>query len=190
MHTSHNTGFVPSLVPRLAFSLCPSSRRHCSNGPSGGLKPARCQLLRRLGRPLTVLVLALCFASAASSADTPPVARVLQEVNHERVELRGGFWGPRLKTHHEVTIGHALNCLEKDGHVTNFDKAAGVFDGPLRGHHAFDSDLHKALEGALYSLQHRDDSQLRKRRGGHPRSHPGRSTGGRLPDLVFYRQWA
>ena len=117
---------------------------------------------RSAGRRLTVLVLALCFASAASSADTPPT-RGLEEVNHERVELRGGFWGLRLKTHHEVTVPHALNCLEKAGHVTNFDKAAGVFDGPLRGHHAFDSDIHKALEGALYCLQHRDDSQLRKR---------------------------
>jgi hypothetical protein len=79
------------------------------------------------------------------------------------VDLRGGFWGPRLKTHQEVTIPHALDCLEKDGHVTNFDKAAGKYDGPLRGHHAFDSDLHKALEGAMYCLQHNDDPRLRQR---------------------------
>jgi DUF1680 family protein len=123
---------------------------------------ARCQWLHGFRRHLMLLVLALCFASAASSADTPPI-RGLQEVSHERVELRGAFWGPRLKTHHEVTIPHALNCLEKDGHVTNFDKAAGVFDGPLRGHHAFDSDIHKALEGALYCLQHREDPRLLKR---------------------------
>src|SRR4030042_4302528 len=89
--------------------------------------------------------------------------RGLYEVSHERLELRGGFWGPRLKIYHEVTIGHALNCLEKAGHVTNFDKAAGVFDGPLRGHHAFDSDLHKAMERAMYCLQHHHDSNLRKR---------------------------
>jgi DUF1680 family protein len=100
--------------------------------------------------------------SITAGSDVLP-NRGLYEVSHERVELHGGFWGPRLKTHHEVTIGHALNCLERAGHVTNFDKAAGVFDGPLRGHHAFDSDLHKAMEGAMYCLQHRDDSQLRKR---------------------------
>jgi hypothetical protein len=104
----------------------------------------------------------LSFAGAPAGADPPPL-HGLDEVNHERVELRGGFWGPRLKTHHEVTVPHALDCLEQDGHVTNFDKAAGVFDGPLQGHHAFDSDLHKALEGAVYSLQHYDDSKLRKR---------------------------
>jgi len=107
-------------------------------------------------------VVALSLMSVAAGADVLP-NRGLYEVSHERVELRGGFWGPRLKTHHETTIGHALDCLERDGHVTNFDKAAGVFDGPLRGHHAFDSDIHKALEGALYSLQHHDDSRLRNR---------------------------
>jgi len=93
----------------------------------------------------------------------PPALHGLENVGHERVELLGGFWGPRLKTHHEVTVPHALNRLEQAGHITNFDKAAGVFDGPLHGHHAFDSDLHKALEGALYSLQHRDDPALQRR---------------------------
>ena len=108
----------------------------------------------------------LCFSLIALLTNAQaevPLVRGLQEVNHAQVELRGGFWGPRLKTHHEVTIPHALDCLEKDGHVTNFDKAAGVFTGPLRGHHAFDSDLHKALEGAMYSLQHNDDAKLRQR---------------------------
>ena len=108
------------------------------------------------------LVMALEFRLHAAPLDLPPV-RGLEEVGHAQVELRGGFWGPRLKTQHEVTIPHALNSLEKDGHVTNFDKAAGKFDGPLQGHHAFDSDLHKALEGAVYSLQHFEDPPLRRR---------------------------
>lgn len=114
---------------------------------------------RRLLRTLAVVV---CFATMVSSADVLPM-RGLREVGQDQVELQGGFWGPRLKTHHEVTVPHALDCLEKDGHVTNFDKAAGTFDGPLRGHHAFDSDLHKALEGAMYTLQHYKDSALRRR---------------------------
>ena len=111
---------------------------------------------------MRVFLFVLGVVSAAAWADLPP-SHGLDEVSHTRVELRGGFWGPRLKTHHEVTVPHALDCLEKAGHVTNFDKAAGVFDGPLQGHHAFDSDLHKALEGALYSLAHRDDPTLRRR---------------------------
>ena len=124
--------------------------------------PAPSRRLRVLGGPLTVFILALGFVSAAAGADPPPL-RGLDEVNHKQVELRGGFWGPRLKTHDEVTVPHALDCLEKDGHVTNFDKAAGLIKGPPSGHAAFDSDLHKALEGAMYSLQHFDDSPLRRR---------------------------
>jgi hypothetical protein len=118
-----------------------------------------------LARPLTAFILALGFLSAATRADLPPT-RGLDEVGHERVELRGGFWGPRLKTQHEATIPHALDCLEKDGHVTNFDKAAGLAKGPPSGHAAFDSDLHKALEGAMYSLQHYSDDVLRRRAEG------------------------
>ena len=146
MRTFHQTGFVPSRVARLAFRLRPLGRRHCFG----------------VGGALTVFLLALGFVSAAAWADLPP-SHGLDEVNHKQVELRGGFWGPRLKTHHEVTIPHALDCLEKDGHVANFDKAAGLIKGAASGHAAFDSDLHKALEGAMYSLQHRDDNPLRQR---------------------------
>ncbi|UCD30462.1 MAG: glycoside hydrolase family 127 protein [Planctomycetota bacterium] len=101
----------------------------------------------------------MCIASPSVSADVLPT-RGLREVNHSSVELQGGFWGLHQDIHHKVTVPHALDCLEKAGHVTNFDKAAGTFDGPLRGNHAFDSDIHKALEGALYSLQHYDNKPL------------------------------
>jgi DUF1680 family protein len=87
-------------------------------------------------------------------------------VPSQQVELRGGFWGPRLRTQHDVTISHSLDCLEKDGHVTNFDKAASPAKGEPSGHMAFDSDLHKALEATMYCLQHNDDEQLRNRAEG------------------------
>jgi DUF1680 family protein len=128
-------------------------------------------MLSRRPKPHTAPCFAsLCAAVAlltvrplfAAQPDPAPL-RGLREVGQDQVEVRGGFWGPRVQTQHEVTVPHALNCLEKDGHVTNFDKAAGKFAGPLQGHHAFDSDLHKALEGALYSLQHFPDPQLRQR---------------------------
>ena len=118
-----------------------------------------------LVRAARLVVLAAVLSAplgALLAAEVPPL-RGLQEVDSAQVDLRGGFWGPRLKTHHEVTIPHGLDCLEKNGHITNFDKAAGVFAGPLKGHHAFDSDLHKGLEGAVLSLQHVDDPALRKR---------------------------
>ena len=103
------------------------------------------------------------LTASASAADAIAPIRGLREVPHEQVELRGGFWGTRLKIHHDVTIPHALDELEKDGHVTNFDKAAGKFDGPRKGHHAFDSDLHKTLEGACYALAHDPSGPLRER---------------------------
>jgi DUF1680 family protein len=108
-----------------------------------------------------VLFFVIAFTNTAK-ADEPPL-KGLADVALDRVELIDGFWAERQKTHHEVTIPHALNCLEADGHVTNFDRAAGVSDAPIRGHHAFDSDLHKALEGALYCLQHRKDKELKAR---------------------------
>ncbi|MHC4742780.1 MAG: glycoside hydrolase family 127 protein [Planctomycetota bacterium] len=107
-------------------------------------------------------IIAFSLLSIAAKADILP-RRGLNEVNHSSVQLKGGFWGRRLETHHRTTVPHALNNLERNGHVTNFDKAAGVFDGPLKGHHAFDSDIHKALEGAMYSLRHNRDPALRRR---------------------------
>ena len=72
-------------------------------------------------------------AAACSAADIPPI-HGLNEVPLSQVDLRGGFWGPRLDTQIKVTIPHELDYLERTGHITNFDKAAGVYDGPLRGH--------------------------------------------------------
>lgn len=110
----------------------------------------------------TFFVLFLGVSCCIAGTNIPPL-QGLKEVDSMEVELRGGFWGPRLKLHHEVTIPHALSSLEEDGHVVNFDKAAGKCDGPLTGHGAFDSDLYKALEGAIYSLQHNKDDLLRQR---------------------------
>ncbi|KAB2642307.1 MAG: glycoside hydrolase family 127 protein [Verrucomicrobia bacterium] len=107
---------------------------------------------------------AITVMSAPLGAAPAPM-RGLLEVDHTQVEMRSGFWGARMQAHQKVTLPHALDCLEQDGHVTNFDKAAGKFDGALAGHSAFDSDLYKALEGALISLQHFDDSALRQRVG-------------------------
>ena len=115
---------------------------------------------------LAVIALATACGQAAEDKKNPPPIRGFQEVGQAQVELWGGFWGPRLKTAHEVTIPHSLDELEKDGHVTNFDKAAGKAEGPLSGHHAFDSDLYKVLEGAVISLQHNDDPALLKRVNG------------------------
>ena len=66
--------------------------------------------------------------NAADTQKNPPPLRGFEEVDQAQVELSGGFWGPRLETARKVTIPHALDELEKDGHVTNFDKAAGKYE--------------------------------------------------------------
>ncbi|MDP6635405.1 MAG: glycoside hydrolase family 127 protein [Phycisphaerae bacterium] len=111
---------------------------------------------------LTVIALAFGLVASSSPGDTPPI-RGLTEVANQQVKLAGGFWGPRLKTAHMTTIPHSLDHLERDGHVTNFDKAAGKIEGDASGHAAFDSDLYKALEGAMYCLQNKPDKALSKR---------------------------
>lgn len=113
--------------------------------------------------PSLFFIASLVAGSSGVFADSPAPVRGLLEVSHENVKFVGGFWGPRVKIANEVTIPHALDELEKDGHVTNFDKAAGKFDGPLKGHHAFDSDLHKVLEGAFLSVKHFTEGPLRGR---------------------------
>jgi len=63
-----------------------------------------------------IITVALGCMTSSTRADAPPL-RGLDEVNHSKVELRGGFWGPRLKIHHEVTVPHAflrrvyVNCI-------------------------------------------------------------------------------
>ena len=129
--------------------------------------PSQTDFLMKLPLKFIIFLVATPFAltqaPAAEDQKNPPPLRGFQEVDHAHVELTGGFWGPRLETARKVTIPQNLEELEKDGHVTNFDKAAGKMSGPLDGHHAFDSDLYKVLEGALIALQHHDDPALRKR---------------------------
>ncbi|MBK8977816.1 MAG: glycoside hydrolase family 127 protein [Planctomycetes bacterium] len=103
---------------------------------------------------------------AALPGDGVAPMRGLEEVDHGHVVFDGGFWGRRLRIHHEVTIPHALDALERAGHVTNFDVAAGVEEGQLHGNHAFDSDLYKAMEGVWHLLRNVDDPELSRRAEG------------------------
>jgi len=117
--------------------------------------------LRQAGCQVGLLAAMACTGSSRATEVQP--VRGLTEVPHEQVQLKGGFWGQRLKVHHEVTCPHVLDRLEETGHVRNFDIAAGRLDAELAGHHAFDSDLHKGLEGVICCLAHFDDPTLRQR---------------------------
>ena len=71
--------------------------------------------------PRLVILLAIAALTSSVEAETTP-AHGLEAVAHGTVSL-GGFWGERLRVHQEVTLPHALDCLEEDGHVENFDLA-------------------------------------------------------------------
>ena len=112
---------------------------------------------------LTLFALMVSHGAAEEIQRSPLPLRGFTEVSQAQVKLTGGFWGPRLKTSSAVTIPHTLSELERNGHVTNFDKAANKEKSGLSGHHAYDSDLYKVLEGALISLNHHPDPALQKR---------------------------
>lgn len=73
------------------------------------------RLSERYGIVLLLSVLVSSAPILAAAGAKPAPLRGLQEVSHSQVDVRGGFSGPRLETHHEATVPHALDELEKDG---------------------------------------------------------------------------
>lgn len=132
--------------------------------------------LSRASQSCMALVLIVVLAFAASAQAKEPQLKLplhgFDEVAHQNVDLRGGFWGPILYTHQRTTIPHVLNKLEEHNHISNFDAAAEALkSGEVKktdpsgivGHSAFDSDVHKALEGACHISSHCDNPDLQKR---------------------------
>ncbi len=77
------------------------------------------------------------------------------------VQINDAFWGPRIETNRTVTIPYDFQKCEETGRVDNFDRAAGLMDGPFEGDYEFnDSDVFKVIEGASYSLQIHPDPEL------------------------------
>jgi DUF1680 family protein len=78
-----------------------------------------------------VLATTLALVTCAPAPETVPssTSRGLEEVSYQHVHLTGGFWGPRLRIHHQTTIPHVLDKLEEHQHMQNFDVAARVLQG-------------------------------------------------------------
>jgi DUF1680 family protein len=77
------------------------------------------------------------------------------------VNVNDGFWSPRLETNRAVTIPYCFQMCEETGRIRNFEKAAGLMQGPHEGIYFNDSDVYKVMEGAAYSLQVHPDTMLR-----------------------------
>ncbi|NNJ87380.1 MAG: glycoside hydrolase family 127 protein [Akkermansiaceae bacterium] len=109
-----------------------------------------------IGLTASILLAGSAQAESKNGASKPhsglkPPQHGLKEVGCSHVHLEGGFWGPRLKIHHKVTIPHTLDKLEERHHLTNFDIAARVIKGGTSGRGTGRDDATdeatKALEG-------------------------------------------
>ena len=76
------------------------------------------------------------------------------------VRIDDPFWSPRLKINREVTIPYVLKKIRETGRLANFLKAAGKMQGEFQGIFFDDSDVHKWLEGAAYSIATHPDTKL------------------------------
>ena len=68
------------------------------------------------------------------------------------VTINDRFWAPRQKTNSEATIPHELTQCQTTGRIDNFAKAAGLMAGNFEGIFFNDSDVHKWVEAASYTL--------------------------------------
>ena len=97
-------------------------------------------------------------ATAAPGADYP-----IRPVPFTAVEIKDGFWSPRLETNRAVTVRHDFDKCETTGRIANFAVAGGLAKGDFVGLFGFnDSDVYKVIEGASYSLRLRPDSGLER----------------------------
>ena len=101
---------------------------------------------------------------------SPGTERIPAMPNHEypvtpvpftAVQITDAFWQPRIETNRTVTIPSDFQKCEETDRIANFDRAAGIMDGPFVGDYEFnDLDVFKTIEGAAYSLQNTPDPAL------------------------------
>jgi len=85
----------------------------------------------------------------------------VKPVGFNLVNVKDGFWSPRLEINRTVTIPYCFQMCEETGRIRNFEKAAGLKEGKHEGIYFNDSDVYKVMEGAAYSLQVHPDAMLR-----------------------------
>jgi len=107
-----------------------------------------------------LLLLASSAALAVAPAGADGEVRKLDPVPYSSVRLEDAFWAPRIERNRTITIRAALAECRKAGNLSNFEIAAGLAEGGLRGSQAYDSDVYKIIEGAAYSLKLHPDPDL------------------------------
>ncbi len=104
-----------------------------------------------------------CGLRGAGAANPQSLARDynVKPVPFNQVQVRDGFWTPRLETNRTMTIPYCFEKCEETDRISNFEKAAGLKQGKHEGIYFNDSDVYKVMEGAAYSLQVHPDVMMR-----------------------------
>lgn len=76
----------------------------------------------------------------------------MKAIPFSNVTINDSFWSPRQITNSEKTIPHELEQCRTTGRINNFAKAAGTMSGNFEGIFFNDSDVHKLVEAASYTL--------------------------------------
>lgn len=106
--------------------------------------------------------LVLLAAAMPLRAAPAPLAK-LRAVPFTDVKIADAFWLPRQETNRIASIPVNLDNLEKSGNLQNLRLAAKNAREGFQGPVFMDSDVHKALEAAAYSLATHPDPGLGKR---------------------------
>jgi DUF1680 family protein len=101
------------------------------------------------------------LSSSVVGAEDPLIK--LRPVPFTDVQIRDSFWSPRQEVNRIVSIPVNLEMLEKSGNLKNLELAAAKATNGFTGPVFMDSDVHKALEAASYSLATHPDPFLEKR---------------------------
>ncbi len=118
-------------------------------------------MLNRLMFHVTIVAALLMPGLPAFAQGEPPVK--LRPVPFTQVQVKGGFWGPRVETNRTASIPHGLDELEKAGNIHNFELAAEHARAGYKGFVFNDSDVYKVLEAASYALATHPDPALEQR---------------------------
>jgi DUF1680 family protein len=113
---------------------------------------------------LLVAGAALCVqVQAGPEAARPDPLRRVAPVSFANVQIDDAFWSPRRATNRLVSIPVNFENLEKAGNLENFRRAARRETTGYQGPVFMDSDAHKALEAASYSLATDPDPVLERK---------------------------
>ena len=110
---------------------------------------------------MALLVLCVPAAVCVSPVGAQMRSEPLRAVPFEQVVVKDNFFAPRIEINRSGTVEACWAKCEETGRFKNFAIAAGVMQGKHEGALFNDSDVYKVIEGIAYTLQHKDDPELR-----------------------------